>query len=143
MSSARVALLAACAFILCAASGAAIAASDPTTEPILRVETGMHTTLIRRVVVDAPRNRLITASDDKTIRIWQMPEARLVSVLRVPIDKGHEGQLFGLAVSPDGKTVAAGGWTGWDWEGVASIYLFDAASGALIKRHSGLNDAVS
>ena len=66
----------------------------------------MHTTLIRRVVPDAPRNRLITASDDKTIRVWQMPEARLVSVLRVPIDSGHEGQLFGLAISPDGRTIA-------------------------------------
>ena len=143
MRTARIACVAAGAIALLATSDAAIGASDPTSEPILRVETGMHTTLIRRIAVDAPRNRLITASDDKTIRVWQMPAARLVSVLRVPIDKGHEGQLFGLAVSPDGKTVAAGGWTGWDWEGVASIYLFDVASGELIKRFSGLNDAVS
>lgn len=133
-------VLASCFFL---ASGCALAATAPTTEPILRVETGMHTTLIRRAVVDAPRNRLITASDDKTIRVWQMPAARLISVLRVPIDKGHEGQLFGLAVSPDGKTVAAAGWTGWDWEGAASIYLFDVRSGELVKRYSGLNDAVS
>jgi WD40 repeat protein len=128
---------------LCIVSGVALAAPSPTTEPILRVETGMHTTLIRRIVVDALRNRVITASDDKTIRVWQMPEVRLISVLRVPIDKGHEGQLFGLAVSPDGKTVAAGGWTGWDWDGAASIYLFDIATGELIKRISGLDQAVS
>jgi WD40 repeat protein len=125
------------------ASSAAFGAALPTAEPILRVETGMHTTLIRRVVPDAPRNRLITASDDKTIRVWQMPEARLISVLRVPIDKGHEGQLFGLAVSPDGKTVAAAGWTGWDWEGVASVYLLDVATGDLVRRYGGLKDAVS
>ena len=103
----------------------------------------MHTTLIRRVVVDAARNRLITASDDKTIRIWQMPEARLLNVLRVPIDTGHEGQLFGLAVSPDGKTVAAGGWTGWDWEGKGSIYLLDVATGDLVKRIGGLDETIS
>jgi len=127
---------------LSVASGAALAASEPTREPILRIETGMHTTLIRRVVVDAPRNRLVTASDDKTIRVWQMPEARLVSVLRVPIDQGHEGQIFGLAISPDGKTVAAGGWTGWDWEGAASIYLLDVATGDIVRRIGGLNDAV-
>jgi WD40 repeat protein len=118
-------------------------ASDPTTSPILRVETGMHTTLIRRVVVDAARNRLITASDDKTIRVWQMPEARLLKILRVPMDTGHEGQLFGLAVSPDGTTVATGGWTGWDWEKQGSIYLFDVATGDLVKRYSGLNETVS
>ncbi len=113
-----------------------------TTAPILRVETGMHTTLIRRVVVDAPRNRLITASDDKTVRIWQMPEARLLNILRVPIDGGHEGQIFALAVSPDGKTVAAAGWTGWDWDHQGSIYLFDVATGDLVRRYGGLNETV-
>ncbi len=118
-------------------------AADPAAEPILRVETGMHTTLIRRLVVDAPRNRLITCSDDKTVRIWQMPEARLISTLRVPIDAGHEGQLFAIAVSPDGKKVVAGGWTGWDWDGVSSIYFFDVDSGELIRRYSGFKDAIS
>jgi WD40 repeat protein len=117
--------------------------SGQTTDPILRVETGMHTTLIRRVVVDPPRNRLITASDDKTVRVWQMPEARLLSILRVPMDVGHEGQLFALAVSPNGETVAAAGWTGWDWEGQGSIYFFDVATGELVKRVGGLNETVS
>ena len=142
MATAPLASIAACV-AMGMASGITIAATNPTTEPILRVETGMHTTLIRRIVVDAPRNRLITASDDKTVRVWQMPEARLVSVLRAPIDKGHEGQLFGVAVSPDGKTVAAAGWTGWDWEGIASIYLFDVASAELVRRISGLNQAIT
>ena len=122
-------------------SGARPAAAQ-TTAPILRVETGMHTTLIRRVEVDAERNRLFTASDDKTVRVWQMPEARLVTVLRVPMDEGHEGQLFALAVSPNGKTVAAAGWTGWDWEGKCSIYLFDIATGDLARRFGGLDETV-
>lgn len=138
----RAAATAAAMLWLSLVSGVSSAAGQ-TTEPILRVETGMHTTLIRRVVVDAARNRLITASDDKTIRVWQMPEARLLSVLRVPIDSGHEGQLFGLAVSPDGTTVAAAGWTGWDWEGQGSIYLFDVATGDLVRRYGGLNETVS
>lgn len=135
--------LAAAALALGLVIGLARPAQAQTTSPILRVETGMHTTLIRRVVVDAPRNRLITASDDKTIRVWQMPEARLLQILRVPIDSGHEGQIFGLAVSPDGNTVAAGGWTGWDWEQQGSIYLFDVPSGDLVKRFGGLNETVS
>src|SRR5512136_1607344 len=84
--------------------------AEPVNTPQLRVETGMHTTLIRRVLPDLPRNRLITCSDDKTIRVWQMPQMRLLSVLRVPIDAGHEGQLYAIAVAPDGKVVAAGGW---------------------------------
>src|SRR5262245_30212818 len=112
--------------------GAARPVSAQTIAPILSVETGMHTTLIRRVVPDIPRNRLITASDDKTIRVWQMPEAQLLQILRVPMDNGHEGQLFALAASPDGTMVAVGGWTGWDWDKAGSIYLFDIATGDLI-----------
>lgn len=117
-------------------------AADPPQAPILRIETGAHTTLIRRLVVDAPRQRLITCSDDKTIRVWQLPQGRLVATLRVPIGPGHEGQLFGLAVSPDGTTVVAGGWTGWDWDGKASVYLFDIASGELVRRIGGFADAI-
>jgi len=130
--------------LLALTAGAAPASKPegPPTQPILRVETGMHTSLIRRILVDAPRNRLVTASDDKTIRVWQLPEQRLVSTLRVPIDRGHEGQVFGIALSPDGKTLAAGGWTGWDWDGAASIYFFDVVSGELIRRIGGLRDAV-
>jgi WD40 repeat protein len=139
----KVAAAAAAIVALALVASVPATAAAQTTAPVLRVETGMHTTLIRRVVVDAPRNRLITASDDKTVRLWQMPEARLLNVLRVPMDSGHEGQLFALAVSPDGKTVATAGWTGWDWEGQGSIYLFDVATGDLIKRFSGLNETVS
>ncbi len=118
-------------------------AAEPVTTPLLRVETGMHTSLVRRVLPDLPRNRLITCSDDKTVRVWQMPEMRLVSVLRVPIDAGHEGQLSAVAVSPDGETVATAGWTGWDWEGHASIYFFDVATGELIHRISGFDNVVN
>jgi len=103
----------------------------------------MHTTLIRRVLPDLPRNRLITCSDDKTVRVWQMPEMRLLSVLRVPLDAGHEGQLYAIAVSPDGRTVATGGWTGWDWDKKASIYFFDVASGELIRRLGGFDNVVN
>ncbi len=130
-------------FILFGAWPGAALPAEPTPSPQLRVETGMHTTLIRRVLPDIPRNRLITCSDDKTVRIWQMPEMRLISVLRVPIDAGHEGQLYAVAVSPDGRTVAAGGWTGWDWDKKASIYFFDAVSGEMVRRLSGFDNVVN
>jgi hypothetical protein len=129
--------------LLCSARPNALHAAEPVTTPLLRVETGMHTTQIRRVLPDLPRNRLITCSDDKTVRVWQMPEMRMISVLRVPIDAGHEGQLYAVAVSPDGRTVAAGGWTAWDWEEKASIYFFDVASGELIRRIGGFDNVVN
>lgn len=129
--------------ILCWAWPSTALSARPVITPQLRVETGMHTTLIRRVLPDLPRNRLITCSDDKTVRVWQMPEMRLISVLRVPIDAGHEGQLYAVAVSPDGRTVATGGWTGWTWDGKASIYFFDILSGELLRRLDGFDNVVN
>ena len=117
-------------------------AGDPPPHPVLRIDTPMHTGMVRRLAVDWPRNRLVTAGDDKTIRIWRLPKGRLERVLRVPIDAGHEGKLFALAVSPDGRTVAAGGWTGWEWDQQASLYLFDADTGEMVRRVTGFPEVI-
>ena len=117
-------------------------AGEPPANPILRVETGMHTAIIRHLAVDVPRKRLITCSDDKTVRIWQLPEVKLLSTFRVPIGEGHEGQLFALAVSPDGKTIAVAGWTGPSFDGTVSIYFLDSETGELVRRQSGFEAVI-
>lgn len=111
--------------------------SEPPPEPILRIETGMHSAMIRRIGVDAANRFLVTASDDKTVRVWELSSGRLLRIIRVPIGPGDEGKLFGAAISPDGSTIAVGGWTGYDWEGSSVIYLFDRDSGRLIRRLGG------
>jgi len=75
----------------------------------------------------------VTASDDKTVRVWSLPEGRPMRVLRLPIDQGNMGKAFAVAISPDGTTVAVGGWTAPS--GYAdNIFLFDRASGELKHR---------
>ena len=120
----------------------AVAGAEPPTQPILRIETTMHSALVRRLAVDPGRNRLISAGDDKTIRIWQLPRGRLVRVLRLPIGHGYEGRIYALAVSPDGRTIAAGGWTGWDWDRQGAVYVFDAESGEMTRRVGGFPDVI-
>jgi WD40 repeat protein len=101
----------------------------------------MHTAPIIRIGVDAANRFLVTASHDKTVRIWELSSGRLLRIIRLPIGEGDEGKLFAVALSPDGNTIAAGGWTSTD--GLhENIYLFDRASGRLIKRVSGLPNAV-
>ena len=35
---------------------------------------------------------------------------------------------------PEGRLIAVGGWTGWDWDGSNSVYIFDAESGEIVQR---------
>ena len=116
------------------------AASELPTEPILRIETGKHGAIILRIDTDAANRFAVTASDDKTVRVWSLPEGRLMRVLRLPIDQGDIGKAYAVAISPDGTTVAVGGFTGT--AGHINIFLFDRASGELKQRLRDLPNVV-
>ena len=112
-------------------------AAQPPTKPILRIEAGMHTATIKRAATDAAGRYLATASDDKTIRVWDLASGRLLRVLRPPIGHKQEGKLFAVAMSPDGELVACGGWSQDD-----DIYIMERSSGRLAHRISGLPNVI-
>ncbi|MBP9531549.1 MAG: caspase family protein [Syntrophaceae bacterium] len=123
-------------------------AAEPPKEPILKIETGMHTAFIRNISVDDANRYLVTGSHDKSVRVWELATGRLLSVLRPPIGEGNEGRIDAVAISPDGQTVACGGWTqfagpegGLADDGV-SIYLFHRATGKLTRRITGLPNVI-
>ena len=70
----------------------------------------MHTAVIKRIGVNADETLLATGSEDKTVRLWSLPDGRLKRTLRLPIGPGNEGKVYAVALSPDGALVAAGGW---------------------------------
>ncbi len=112
----------------------------PSQEPQLRIETGMHTAGIWRLGVSADGKLLVTSSEDKTIRLWSADDGRLLRTFRVPISTGGEGKLYSVAISPDGRFIAAAGWDAYYWKNYWSTYaghyvhLFDTVSGALVRR---------
>jgi len=103
----------------------------------------MHTAAIGQIRADAPRNRVVTLSSDRTVRIWQLPSLRLIQVLRLPQEGTIEGRPVGLAISPDGRTIAVGGWTGMSWENTSSVYFYDSVTGQMTRRIGGFGDVVS
>jgi len=106
--------------------------------PMLRLETGMHSAQISNIDVDKKEQFLVTGSHDKTVRLWSLSDGKLLRVLRPPIGEGNEGKIYTVAISPDGNTIAVGGWTDCNPRGNdCSIYLFDRATGELRQRIQG------
>jgi WD40 repeat protein len=76
------------------------------------------------------------------VRIWSLADGALLGVLRPPAGPGPEGKLYAVALSPDGETVACGGYSGSSWDRTHSIYLFERRTGRLVQRLTGLPETV-
>ncbi len=119
--------------VMAIAVGAARAAA---TGPDFRLDldTGGHRSLIRDLVFTPDGQSLISASDDKTIRIWDWRSGATLRTIRGYSGDGNDGKVFSVAISPDGKTIAAGGYFG-PGIGAAPPYgdvrLFDFSTGRL------------
>lgn len=122
-------------------SGRCAVAQTLYEQPVLVVDPGKHTANIHAVATDAAGQFLVTGSDDKTVRIWSSSDGTLLRAIRIPAGPGYSGRIYAVAMSPDGATVAAGGFTQVDLE--TAIYLFDRSSGTMTARIGALPEATN
>lgn len=75
--------------------------------------------------------RIVTVSDDGTGRIWDGDTGSVIHIL-----EGHAKKVVGVAVSPDGKTIATASWD-------RTLRLWDADTGTLLDTLEGHADSVN
>lgn len=107
--------------------------TDLFDRPVLAIDAGKHTALITTQAADAAGRYAVTGSNDRTVRVWSAADGKLLRTIWIPIGPENVGRVYAVAISPDGSTIAAGGWTE-RINGGSAIYLFDRESGAMVKR---------
>ena len=121
--------------VLALLPAAPAAAAPLPSDPQLVLDTGFHTDAIRAVSSDAAGSLYLTASPDKTARLWDAG-GRLLRVLRVPQAAGYEGGLYAGALTPDGRTAALGR-LAVGLNGRSGVRLLDWAAGRELGRDEG------
>ncbi|HLC15964.1 MAG TPA: WD40 repeat domain-containing protein, partial [Thermodesulfovibrionia bacterium] len=92
-----------------ACSPASAAPPPPATSPILQIDSGGHMAKIRDVIFTKDGRYLVSASDDKTVRVWDVLSGKTVRIIRGRIGEGDEGKIYATALSPDNNWLAVGG----------------------------------
>ncbi|MCK8788079.1 hypothetical protein M0638_27360 [Roseomonas sp. NAR14] len=109
--------------------------------PVLVVDPGQHTGAIKRADADAAGRLAVTASYDKTVRVWSVTDGTLLRTIRLPAGPGQVGRPLAVAIDPAGIVIAVGGWT--TPRGMQeSIFLYEATTGALRHQIGDLSESV-
>ncbi|HEY9852669.1 MAG TPA: tetratricopeptide repeat protein [Leptolyngbyaceae cyanobacterium] len=64
-----------------------------------------HSNTVRSVAISPDGQTLVSGSDDKLIKLWQLSTGKLISTLN-----GHYNQVYSVAISPNGHILASGSW---------------------------------
>lgn len=101
----------------------------------LRINPNGHMGQIRDLEISNDNKYVITCSFDKTIKKWEVETGKIVMEYRGHIGQGSDGMVYQIALSPDNKYLATGGWYGAtdESEVLGDIRIFDFKTGKMIK----------
>jgi WD40 repeat protein len=68
---------------------------------------GRHTDRVNGMAISPNGENLASASDDKTVKLWKVATGKEIRTLQM-----HDGSVWRVAYSPDGKTLVLGGGDG-------------------------------
>ena len=129
--------------------GTEISKKNIDEKVFLRLDPGGHTAVIKDIFFFDHGKRLISASDDKTIRIWDVSDLRrpkLIRTIRGEIGRGPFGQVFAIALDPSERILAVGGFLahghGINDDLVGIVRLHDLKSGKVLQVLKGHENVV-
>ncbi len=92
---------------------------------------------VRSLAFTPDGKSIVSAGDDKVVRIWDWRAGKAVRAFRGQTGPGAEGKIFAMALSPNGRWLATGGW----YNSIGDIRIYDLVSGelkALLRGHSAV-----
>jgi WD40 repeat protein len=98
-------------------------------KPVLVIQNG-HTDTVRSIAFSPDGSTLVSGSVDKTVRIWDVPNGRLIRTI-----DAHSDNVNAVAYSPDGRLVASG-------SSDQSVKLWDPLTGGLVRKLDGADSEV-
>jgi WD40 repeat protein/uncharacterized caspase-like protein len=107
-----------------------------------RVDYESHAARINQIRASSDFTKIVSISQDKTVRVWRASDLKQLKVIRLPSDVGEEGAPRALAITSDGESVWVGGWTGIAWRKKSQLYRFDLNTGKLLETFGSFPDAI-
>lgn len=100
-------------------------------EPILKIETGMHSAYGLKVATDNEGKIIVTCSADNTARLWDALTGKQLRIFRVPIDKSTKGYISACGISTDGNTTVLASYTESNNSFSSYLYILSTQTGEI------------
>src|SRR5262245_7687820 len=133
-----IALMICCGLFAAEGTGAGGAAESGPRIQLVH-DRGAHTASITALAFTPDSKQLVSASEDKTIRVWDLASRQTLRVIRGETGPADFGKIGAIAVAPDGRLLAAAVRPVAPDKGPV-IRLYDFASGTqigLLEGHEG------
>jgi WD40 repeat protein len=114
----------------------------PEKRPILSLDPGGHTAIVKHVLFTPDSKRVITVSEDKSVRIWDLSTNQLESTIWLPAGPDTEGQLHAASISSDGKWLAVAGHAINRGKSGFPFYILSVETGELVRMTTGVADTI-